>query len=286
MKQKGIDIPDGMKGPLIISAIVHVILLTVAITGLPYFKRPPEPITTAIPIEILPIAETRQVTKPPIEAPPAPDKDVKEKPLEKKIAPPKVDALEPPKLEPPKPKVEDKPKPKPVIPPPPTEKLEKPKPPEEKPKEKPVEQDNTQDFSKLLKNLSDSKPKVDEPLQETKNAEAPAPVAQAAIGEQMTMTDMDALTQQLQNCWSIQAGARYAEDLVVKIRLIVSPDMHATSATVVDQWRYSQDSYFRAAADSAIRAVNSPQCETLKLPEGKYDQWKDMIVTFDPRDML
>jgi hypothetical protein len=68
--------------------------------------------------------------------------------------------------------------------------------------------------------------------------------------------------------------------------LIVARDRRVQSATIVDQWRYSQDSYFRAAADSAIRAINSPQCETLNLNPDKYDLWKDMVVTFDPREML
>ncbi|PZQ44789.1 MAG: energy transducer TonB, partial [Micavibrio aeruginosavorus] len=164
---------------------------------------------------------------------------------------------------------------------------EKPKPAEPEAKEKAKEEpDTTQDFSKLLKNLQDSTPEVDEALPESKEATPPAPSPVAAPGVEMTMNEYDALSQQLQNCWSIQAGARYAEDLVVKVRLTVSPERHVMSATVVDTWRYSQDSYFRAAADSAIRAVNSPQCETLILPPDKYDVWKDMIVTFDPRDML
>ncbi len=243
--------------------------------------------STAIPIEILPIAEMTTTNRPEVKSQPAPEKPPEEKPVvkEKPPAPPKVEAVEPPKeITPPKPKVVDKPKPKPVVPPPPTEKLEKPEP-EEKPKEEAKPEDQ-QDFSKLLKNLQDSDPVVEEDLPESKTAEAPAPAAAGPISDTMTMSELDALRQQLSRCWSIQAGARYAEDLVVEVRLTVSPDRHVMSATIVDQWRYSQDSYFRAAADSAIRAVNSPQCETLVLNPDKYDQWKDMVVTFDPREML
>lgn len=279
--------PSGMKTQIIFSAGFHIALVVIALVGLPYFKKEPDPLeSTAIPIEILPIAELTTTNKPPIKAAPAPEKPPEEKPIQKeKPLPPKVEAVEPPKeITPPKPKTEAKPKPKPVTPPPPDETLEKPK--EKPPEEKPIEETQQQDFSKLLKNLQDNPPEVTEELPESKTAEAPASSPVAAFSETLTMSELDALKRQLANCWSIQAGARYAEDIVVDVRLIVSRERRVMSATVVDQWRYSQDSYFRAAADSAIRAVNSPQCETLQLNPDKYDTWKDMEVTFDPREML
>ena len=43
------------------------------------------------------------------------------------------------------------------------------------------------------------------------------------------------------------------------------------------------DPYFRAASESAIRAVK--MCGPYKLPVEKYDAWNDVIVTFDPTKM-
>ncbi len=282
------DAPSAMKGPLIFSAGFHALIVIVALVGLPMISPPPEPMASAIPIEILPIAEMTTTNKPPVKAVQPQEKPPEVKPVqkEKPPAPPKVEAVEPPKeITPPKPKAEAKPKPKPVAPPPPEEKLEKPKE-EPKPEEKPVEESQAQDFQSLLKNLQDSEPVVDEALPEAKDAPAPSASPDAAFSETLTMSEIDALRQQLSRCWSIQAGARYAENLVVEVRLIVASDRSVTSATIVDQWRYAQDSYFRAAADSAIRAVNSPQCQTLNLNPDKYNLWKDMVVTFDPREML
>ena len=279
--------PSGMKTPVVFSAGFHIALVIVALVGLPYFKTEPDPLeSTAIPIEILPIAELTTTNKPPIKAAPAPEKPPEEKPIQKeKPLPPKVEAVEPPKeITPPKPKTEAKPKPKPVTPPPPDEALEKPK--EKPPEEKPVEETQAQDFTNLLKNLQDAPPEVQEDLPESKTADAPAPSPVASFSEQLTMSEMDALRQQLVRCWSIQAGARYAEELVVEVRVTVSRERRVLSAEIQDTWRYSQDSYFRAAADSAIRALHSPQCETLNVNPDKYEQWKDMIVTFDPREML
>jgi len=284
----GFQIPPGMKGPLIFSGVFHVSIVVLMLVGLPYISSPPKEMATAVPVEILPIAEMTTTNKPPVQARPKPPEEQLEKPVqkEKPPAPPKMDAVEPPKDIPKPVKEAVKPKPKPVAPPPPTEKLKEPEPkPQEKPKEEPAEA-QPQDFASLLKNLQESEPVVDEALPETTDATAPAPSPLAAFSEKLTMSEADALSQQLSRCWSIQAGARYAEDLVVRVRLTVSPERRVMSATIEDTWRYGQDSYFRAAADSAIRAVNSPQCETLQLPPEKYDLWKDIVVTFDPRDML
>jgi outer membrane biosynthesis protein TonB len=283
----GFQIPPGMKGPLIFSGIFHVSIVVLMLVGLPYVSSPPKEMQTAVPVEILPIAEMTTTNKPPVQARPKPPEEQLEKPVqkEKPPAPPKMDAVEPPKDTPKPVKEAVKPKPKPVAPPP-AEKLKEPEPkPEEKPKEE-IAEAQQQDFASLLKNLQESDPVVDEALPESPDAVAPAASPLAAFSEKLTMSEADALSQQLSRCWSIQAGARYAEDLVVKVRLTVSPERRVMSAMIEDQWRYGQDSYFRAAADSAIRAVNSPQCETLQLPPEKYDLWKDIVVTFDPRDML
>lgn len=102
----------------------------------------------------------------------------------------------------------------------------------------------------------------------------------------LTLAEVDRLREQLSKCWSIQAGARFSKDLQVDVHVTVSKKREVTSATVVDQARYKRDPYFRAAADTAIRAVNAPQCDPLDLNPSKYDQWKDMVVTFDPSEML
>jgi len=57
-------------------------------------------------------------------------------------------------------------------------------------------------------------------------------------------------------------------------------------ATILDQGRYNSDSYFRAAADAAVRALRNPQCSPLELPPDKYDQWNVTVIRFDPSQFL
>ena len=63
-------------------------------------------------------------------------------------------------------------------------------------------------------------------------------------------------------------------------------DGTVNKSSVLDRGRYNRDSTFRAAADSALRALRNPRCSPLKLPPEKYDQWKSIVINFDPRSML
>lgn len=289
---------------MIVSIAFHAGLVVLAMTGLPYIIKTPPILPAPISVDLVEIDKERQTNKPPLEVKKSKPDDLLEKiakaPIlkktppkqEKKPSPPKVDAKTPPKAvepKPPEPIEENIAKPAPKIPPPPEKKLVKPKPPppvKEAPKEEdkpaPPQED---EFESLLKNLQDSEePKEEAP--EAEEGKKPEPSPLAKFSQRMTMSESDALRRQLSQCWSIQAGARYAEDLVVEIRLSVARDRRVIEASVMDQWRYGQDPHFRAAADSALRAVYSPMCTPLDLPPEKYDLWKDIVVSFDPREML
>ena len=47
-----------------------------------------------------------------------------------------------------------------------------------------------------------------------------------------------------------------------------------------------KDTFFRAAAESALRAVNHPDCQKLKVPQKKYEIWKSLILDFNPSIMF
>ncbi|MES2729559.1 MAG: hypothetical protein V4621_05620 [Pseudomonadota bacterium] len=284
-----------------ISISIHLGVIILIIFGLPFL--PDREYDTPIPVGIevmdvseiaqtnVPEASSRKAEKPEKEKPPEPvkpqvteppkpkvedkPKPAPEKPKEETPTPPPVDDLADVKEEKPKEKPKDKPKPAP----------EKPK--EEKPKDEPDETQET-DFESVLKNLTPETPTTDAPAEKDVETDAP-PAEEAAAGalsDRLTMSEMDALRQQLSRCWSITAGAENAEDLVIEIRMQVSAERIVQSAEVVDLGRYAADTYFRAAADSALRAVRNPLCSPLELPEGKHDQWKSLKVRFDPREML
>jgi hypothetical protein len=147
-------------------------------------------------------------------------------------------------------------------------------------------------FDALLKNLTHNDAAADtppSPHQEAATAEASAQ-PKAPLGSQLTASQLDLLRQQIERCWDVPAGARDAKDLVVEIKAAVNPDGTVRAATIVDTARYAADPFFRAAADSAKRAVLNPQCtgpgNPLRLPPDQYQEWHILDLFFNPKDLL
>lgn len=240
------------------SVLVHALLLALVLIGLPLATPPPpEPIRIAVDIVAAPAPPEPSAR--PIPTPP------------RAVAPPK------PKPAPPKPAPAPAEKPKPP-PKPDPEPAEKPKPaPPEAPKPKPEKPQETDDLEAILRNLA---PDADPGAKTEEPADAPAKAAPVTPGE------MGALAAQLKGCWIIVAGARDAQTLSVEVAITVGRDRRVRTARVVDSARYARDPAFRAAADSAMRALRHPRCTPLDLPPEKYDAWKSLIFNFDPSHAL
>lgn len=280
-----------MNRAVIISLILHAVVIASMIVGLPYIKTETE-LPPMISVELATVADITQSNKPPVKAP---------EPDEKKEEPPT-------KVEKPTPKPQDAPKPEEKQPEPekkPVEvKKETPevdelappkKTPEKKPEKKPEpkkpdpkKEANKKSLDSLLKNLTkeEAKPKSDIGDVTKKLTEASPSPETPNLGEALTISDIDALRQQLAGCWNVFAGAAEAEDLSVDVRVIVNADRTVKEASVMDQSRYNNDDRFRAAAESALRAVRDPRCSPLRLPREKYNLWHDMVINFDPKEML
>lgn len=283
-KKEGARPPQSKKA-LVISLALHMVVFLLIIFGLPHWKTEPE-IVEPIPIQMVAnIGELTTTNKPPVEAPKPPEKPKEEPPKkteEPKPPEPKKNTPKPPAedtlKEPPKPekvekKVADKAE----------EKIQK-KP--EKKKEPPKPQTSEPDFDSLLKDLSDEKVQPDTEETDKKMTE-PTPMPNVSrFSDVLSMSEMDALRQQLSQCWSVMAGAANADDLRVELDVTVNMDRTVASAQVVDQSKYNSNPFFRAAADSAMRAMRNPNCSPLNVPPDKYNTWHKMTIVFDPKEMF
>jgi len=286
-------VDKNMKTPLTISAGIHVVIILLVIFGLPHFMTPPE-ITDPIPIDMVAdISELTTSNKPPVKAPkpkeepkketpPPPKKEASKKVAETTETPPDPKELkEPPKetvkkdeLAPPKPKEEKKP-----------EKKVEPK----KPKKVEEKKEDDFDVDKLLKDLEpdDAPPQPEETEKPDKLMTEPEPAPNVSrFSDALSISEQDALRQQLAGCWNINPGLMNAQDLAVEVKIKVNPDRTVASTAIVDTGRYNSDTFFRTMADSALRAVRNPMCSPLRLPEDKYNLWRDMTIVFDPKEMF
>jgi len=257
------------------SFLLHALVFVVAASGVSFLSRQPVVISRPIPIELITIAERTNLPKPKVAPKPKPKRVEAQKPA----PPPAATATDavplpsPPKAKPAKKKVTAKVKPKPK-PKPPAKKAEKPK----------------FDIGKIAalinkekEEKTDIQVKPDEPDVKT------PPISRSAktLDQPMTISEIDAVKLQIRRCWSLPAGASNAEGLIVKVRLFLHRDGSLSrDPEIVDAERMNRkgEEYFRTAAESAVRAVL--KCEPLRMPAKKYERWREMVLTFDPRDML
>lgn len=288
-----------MRPGLKTSLILHGSIFALLFFGLPVFNPERSYEAQVVTVEILPISELTNVK--PKQAKP------KEQPKKEAITKnaPKISRPEPKqkpedkvKVEPLKPivtkvenkesvkvKQEDKPKPKPE---------EKKTEPEKKTKSIASEDD----FAAVLKSVEEASKESEKKEKDEKADEdfdnlaqdllANAKDAQYKEGVPMSISEKDAIRQQVMKNWTVPAGAKDVQNTVVTLHLNVQPDGTISKADIVNQARYNSDPFFRAMADSAMRAIwkSSP---LQNLPADKYDVkdgWRELEINFDPREMV
>ena len=257
------------------SFVLHIVVMAVALSDVSFLRPKSPSLSEAIPIELVTIAKRTNLPKPKVRTKPRPKREAVAKKSEPKQVAKAKDAVPLPVPPIPKPSskkevVKVKPKAKPV-------------PPEEKKAAK-------FDLGRIAalideekKQRREEKIKKDEP--EIKDA--PTSRQTQLLDAPLTISEIDAVKMQIRQCWRLPAGATEAESLIVKIRLFLRPDGSLSrQPEIVDAARMTRsgEEYFRTAAESAVRAVL--KCEPLRMPSTKYERWREMVLTFDPSEML
>ena len=276
-----------MRIGLLFSAAVHGGLLALTLVALPKTEPFDVAPSRALPVELVTIDEFTSLRDLP-DPEPTPEPPV-EKELEPEPEPEPEPIAELPEPEP-APAPAQVPEPAPAPEPVPelvAEAEAEPEPePEPKPQTRPTPPrvepkpafDPTQ-IAALLDKLPDEEPQPVVRAQPQRVAVNNAPT-------RVTVSEIDAFKIQMQRCWTIPAGAANAEGLAVQIRVFLRLDGSiAQPLQLINTARLvAGDSQFRAAADSAMRAIR--RCAPYRMPSDKYEEWREMDLNFDPREML
>lgn len=262
---------------------MHTFCILLALFGLPaFFPERAEPEPFVMTVEVVPIGEITNL--PSAKTPITPKKEAP--------TPPKPKPETPSAKEPPKPEPEpEEPKPDPEAVPDPDVKKEEIKEKKEEPKKEEPKKDKPKpdDLAALLNKLKEESKEQDKNAKDESTAvenktRSDKPYDPAVP---LSITEKDAIRSQFIKCWRMPAGARDAHELAVRVRVQLNQDGSVNKAELASDQRgkYSSNQFFRAAADSAIRAVW--KCNPVQnLPPEKYDAWGDMELNFDPAEML
>jgi len=295
-----------MKTGLAISALVHAALLAwglISFAAKPLEAKPND----ALPVDIISDKQFSEMTKGVKNAPkdskpaplvekqdtPKPVDDSSAKVTEKKdIKATKADAAPPPSPPMPEPKPAEAKQEKKKEPPKVDEiaetlkKQEAKKKAEEKPKPKTVQQKPQPPQPKFDPNQIAALLDKREARRMAATGETPST---AGLGKsdgtaaRLSQSELDALRRRLAECWSPPVGAANSSNLKVVLRVLFRPDgMVATPPQLVAG---TPSSFGPAMAESAQRAILTCQPFKMLRPEN-YQLWKDIEITFDPRDMF
>ena len=126
------------------------------------------------------------------------------------------------------------------------------------------------------------------PIQDVKDEEYESLDSTDTLVNKLTLSEEDAIRSQFLRCWSIPIGMPEDDSLVVKVKISLRPDGSLMKPPeVTDHQRMNKPSqkYFKVLAESALRAVR--RCDPIKTPAvERYDDWKELQLNFDPRDIL
>lgn len=288
-----------------------MLVLAAGYIGIPSF-RDSLMVDTPIVIDVVEIAD---VTNAPPPKPAEPQKQP-----EKTPPPPEAKAPPPPPPPPapkqtaslpeptPAPKAEPEPAP---LPKPAAKEEPKPEPkpaPKEEPrvadillKAKPLKKPKPPDpFASVLKTVENLKPQQTAKTEDDKKAPPAKPQesfdatiskALASKGpfnanQKVTISEIDMVRNQIRECWSLPAGAKDIEKMVADIQVTMNADGTVQRAEIKNSIRMATDPYFRAVAESALRAVLNRRCQPFKLPPEKFDEWRTLQLAFDPKEMF
>ena len=288
-----------MGGPVIMSALFHGVAVTLLYLGLPHLKHDELFSERVVVVELFTIDERRNlpeyasvveaknelreeeralaIAPPPAPPPPSPKSSIRTVPTP---PPPKPTPL--PLEEEPQKQVEGAGLPNDVEVP-----IRKPNPPSQ-----------PDPFASVLKSVEELEvPRVQRSEHEPEESKPALPtkdpfekVLARADSEfrpdaPLSMTELDNIRYQIQKNWHLPAGGRNVHNMQVTLRIHLGPDGTVLDVSVVDQVQMKTDPFYRAMAESTVRAVlKTGQIRNLS-PE-KYHLWRDMKINFDPREMF
>jgi len=113
-------------------------------------------------------------------------------------------------------------------------------------------------------------------------------IGRRSVGKanQMVASAEDALREQLKRCWRAPIDQPNPERLIVSVRVFLNRDGGIARDPKLEKPNPVPvgDRGMVIASENALRAVRT--CAPYDLPQESYDIWKEVVLRFDPREML
>lgn len=143
----------------------------------------------------------------------------------------------------------------------------------------PAPKKSTDPFDSVLQSVQ----KFEKPIDSQQKSSDPRAFDTDLISNKISVSELDALRQQLQQCWLVPPTVMSEKDLVVEAAIDLDMSGMVTDIKILNLKDGQKFRSFREAVQSVRQALRAPECSPLKLPADKYHQWKKCVLRFSPR---
>lgn len=105
-------------------------------------------------------------------------------------------------------------------------------------------------------------------------------------GNGLSDSGYEMISSQIYPHWAVPSGVRDAENIIIEIHVELrdNGEVIPSSIKIIDEKRYATDYIFRAAADSARRAIL--EASPLDIPKEKIELFKEFTLRFNLKEAL
>ena len=162
------------------------------------------------------------------------------------------------------------------------------KPPKLRKKPKPITQKQNAQLAKGILNTLTKPQPISEKEKNKKNIQKLKSKILQVVGNsnkrvaktsvEISQTEIDKLKNHIGKCWGMSIGAGEVKT-IIPLKISANADGTINSIEIVDNSLYTKDTFYRATADSARRAVLD--CSPLPIPKNKSEAFRNFILDFD-----
>ncbi len=105
-------------------------------------------------------------------------------------------------------------------------------------------------------------------------------------GVSLTQGETQAVLNQLRRCWRVDTFSANARSLVVTMRAQIRQNGFVNQATIDLVSPNPIPADYQIAVDRARTALQDVRCQPFALPANKYNAWRDIVIRFDPAQMV
>ncbi|UNM06623.1 MAG: hypothetical protein H6925_02850 [Holosporaceae bacterium] len=134
------------------------------------------------------------------------------------------------------------------------------------------QQDHFEDVLKTVETLAEEKGK---PKKDSFDSDL--------ISDKISLSELDALRQQIQGCWLVPPGVLAERDLMIEVGIHLDAQAHIQKIKILNGAPSRKSAVFKVAVQSIRQALKAPECTPLRVPLDKYASWKYCVLRFSPR---